>query len=69
MPLCPKCSKLLKKFHVRFVTVKYYEFDYETEQYKLAQREKIEDDNLFHCSECGAGIEMKEIFETLIHIP
>ena len=68
MPLCPKCSMPLKELQFRFVIVKYYEFDHETEQYKLAQRERIEDDNLFHCSECGAGIEMHEIFEILNHI-
>jgi hypothetical protein len=62
MPLCPKCSKPLKELRVRFVIVKYYEFDHETEQYKLAQREKIEDDNLFHCSECDTGIDVKTIF-------
>jgi len=69
IPICPHCLKTMRCLEIRLTATKYYEFNKQTRQYDLAQREKIDDDNLFHCSECGAGIEMKEIFETLIHIP
>jgi predicted nucleic acid-binding Zn ribbon protein len=68
IPVCPQCSKELKELEVRLTAIKFYEYDHVTRGYNLTARERVDDDNLFHCSECGAGIEMKEIFETLNHI-
>jgi DNA-directed RNA polymerase subunit RPC12/RpoP len=65
IPLCPKCSRELKELQVKSTSTRFYEYDYKTKEYKLAQRTEIEDDNVFHCPECGAGISTKEIFETL----
>ena len=65
IPLCPHCSKGLNELQVKSINTKHYEFDNKTKEYKLTQRTEIEDDNVFHCGECGAGIASKEIFETL----
>ena len=68
VPLCSQCKKELNELQIKMVSTKYYEFNCESRQYNLAPRVKVEDDNLFHCSKCGAGIEMNEIFEALNHI-
>lgn len=65
IPLCPQCLKELKEISVKTTNTNYYEFDYKTKQYNLAQRMKVEDDNVFHCSECGADLTVKDIFETI----
>jgi transcription initiation factor IIE alpha subunit len=65
IPLCSQCSKELKEISVKSTNTNYYEFDSKIKQYKLTQRMEVEDDNLFHCSECGADLVVKDILETM----
>lgn len=65
IPLCPHCSKELKEIFVRSTNTNYYEFDSQNKQYNPVPRKEVVDDDVFHCAECGAGITIKEIFETL----
>lgn len=68
IPLCPKCKKELKEIQAKSFNTNYYEFDFETREYRPMPGTKVEDDNLFHCSECGYGIEVKELFDTLVKL-
>ena len=65
IPLCSQCSKELKEISVKSTNTNYYEFDSKTKQYKQTQRMKVEDDNVFHCAECGADLAVKDILETM----
>ena len=65
IPLCSQYLKELKEISVKSTNTNYYEFDPEIKQYKLTQRLKVEDDNVFHCSECGADLAVKDILETM----
>lgn len=66
IPLCPQCLKELKEIIAKSANTKYYEFDTQSLLYISTERTKIEDDNVFHCSECDADISVKDILETLV---
>ena len=65
IPLCPQCSKELKEIVSISTNTKYYEFDNQNLLYNSTERTKVEDDNVFHCSECDADISVRDILETL----
>jgi len=68
IPLCPYCAKELKEISATSINTRFFRFNPETFEYDDTERTHVEDDNVFHCTECNAGISVKDILETIAHL-
>jgi len=68
IPLCPHCAKELKEISATATNTRFFRFNPETFEYDDTERTHVEDDNVFHCTECNTGISVKDILETIAHL-
>ncbi|MBN2523659.1 MAG: hypothetical protein JXB24_10325 [Bacteroidales bacterium] len=68
IPLCPHCAKELKEISATSINTRFFRFNPETSEYDDTERTHVEDDNVFHCTECNTGISVKDILETIAYL-
>ena len=68
IPLCPKCAKELKEISATTINTRFFRFNEETFEYDDTESTHVEDDNVFHCTKCKAGISVKDILETIAYL-